>query len=139
MINFEEVFLNKVGDDAFKEASPIMLAYIGDAIHTLYVRDKVVKRCNLLIKDYHKKSVALCKASAQANVLDKLKGTLTEDESDIIRRARNAKIGHVAKHSDIETYKKATSYEALIGYLYLKGNFKRLKEILAHEDADENL
>ena len=56
--------------------------------------------------------------------------SLTDEEKDIIRRARNAKIGHIAKNSDIETYKKATSLEALIGYLYLKGNYSRLNEIL---------
>ena len=56
--------------------------------------------------------------------------SLKENELNIVRRARNAKTNNIAKNSDIETYKKATSYEALIGYLYLTGNFERLNEIL---------
>ena len=130
MTNFEDLFMPYVGYEVFKETSPIMLAFIGDAVHTLYVRDKIVKSGNLLLKDYHKKSSQECRASAQAEMLDNILGNLNEKEQDIVRRARNAKLGHIAKHSDIETYKKATSFEALIGYLYLQGNFDRLKEIL---------
>ena len=132
MINFQDVFSPAVGEEIFKETNPIMLAFIGDAVHTLYVRDQIVKSGNLLLKDYHKKSSNLCKASSQASVLDKILPTLSDNESDIVRRARNAKLGHIAKHSDIETYKKATSYEALLGYLYLQGNFKRLNEVLKY-------
>ena len=107
-----------------------MLAFIGDAVHTLFVRDNVVKTNNLLLKDYHKKSASLCRAKAQAERLDLVLNLLTQEEADIVRRARNAKVHTIAKHSDIETYKKSTSYEALIGYLYLKGDFKRLNQIL---------
>jgi len=130
MTNFQDIFLPPAGEEIFKETNPIMLAFIGDAVHTLHVRDKIVKSNNLLLKDYHKKSSNLCKASAQAQMLDNVLESLTEKEKDIVRRARNAKLGHIAKHSDIETYKKATSFEALIGYLFLQGNFERLKEIL---------
>lgn len=130
MTNFQDIFCNHVSEQVFKEVNPIMLAFIGDAVHTLYVRDRVVKSGNLLLKDYHKKSSNLCKASAQAEVLDRVLQCLTENEKDIVRRARNVKLGHIAKNSDIETYKKATSFEALIGYLYLQGNFERLNEIL---------
>ena len=130
MTNFEDVFLTSVNEQVFKETNPIMLAFIGDAVHTLYIRDRVVKSENLLLKDYHKKSSSFCNANAQAVVLDKIQNILSEQEQDIVRRARNVKLGHIAKHSDIETYKKATSFEALIGYLYLKGDFKRLNQIL---------
>ena len=129
-MNFQDIFLEKCDDNSFKEASPVMLAFIGDAVHTLFVRDKVVKSGNLLLKDYHKKASSQCRAASQAELLDKLMPMLSDVEQDIIRRARNAKLGHIAKNSDIETYKKATSLEALIGYLYLKGNFDRLNEIL---------
>lgn len=130
MQNFEDIFLPAMGDGAIKEASPIMLAFIGDAVHTLFVRDGVVKQNTLLVKDYHKKSASLCKASAQAQKLDQIFESLEEDEKEIVRRARNAKVHTIAKHSDVETYKKATSYEALVGYLYLKGNYDRLKQVL---------
>ena len=129
MTNFEDIFLKPVGEQVFKEINPIMLAFIGDAVHTLYIRDKVVKLENLLLKDYHRKSSSFCNAKAQAKVLEQIQDNLSEQELDIVRRARNVKVGHIAKHSDIETYKKSTSLEALIGYLYLKGNFERLKQI----------
>lgn len=129
-MNLENIFLPKCDVSVFKEANPIMLAFIGDAVHTLFVRDKVVKSESLLLKDYHKKSSSLCRASAQAQKLDLILETLSQDEQDVVRRARNAKVHSIAKHSDIETYKKATSYESLIGYLYLKSDFKRLNEVL---------
>ena len=130
MTNFEEIFDLPFSAEKFKEASPIMLAFIGDAVHTLFVRDNVVKQENMLLKDYHKKSANRCKASYQANLLDSICQALTQEEQNIVRRARNSKTHNIAKNSDIETYKKATSFEALIGYLYLKGDFERLKKIL---------
>ena len=130
MINFEDIFENAIDVNKFKEISPIGLAFIGDAVHTLFVRDDVVKKESLLVKDYHRQSAKKCKASFQAERLDALTNCLTEEEQEIVRRARNAKINTKAKNTDIETYKKATSFEALIGYVYLKGDYKRLKEIL---------
>lgn len=130
MTNFEEIFEGTINTEKFKEVNPICLAFIGDAVHTLFVRDNVVKTNSLLLKDYHKKSASMCKASCQADLLDKMFDNLFPDEQDIVRRARNTKTNTKAKNSDLETYKKATSYEALIGYLYLKGDYSRLKEIL---------
>lgn len=129
-MNLQDIFLEKFEDGQFKEVSPVMLAFIGDALHTLFVRDRVVKSENLLLKDYHKKSSMQCRAKAQADLLDLIVANLNGNELDIIRRARNVKLGHIAKNSNIETYKKATSFEALLGYLYLQGNFDRLNEIL---------
>ena len=129
-MKLEEIFSKQVDDNILKETSPLMLAFIGDAVHTLFVRDTVVKQSSLLIKDYHKKAAEFCRAKDQASRLDLLVPTLSNKELDIVRRARNAKTNNIAKHSDIETYKKATSYEALIGYLYLTANYQRLNEIL---------
>ncbi len=126
----DNLFLPPLDESSFKEVSPIMLAFIGDAVHTLFVRDQVVKSGNLKLKDYHKKSANLCKASAQAQKLDQIYSLLLPNEVDVVRRARNVKVNTIAKNSTLETYKKATSYEALIGYLYLQGNFKRLKDVL---------
>ena len=131
-MNFENIFLSPIDDNKFKELNPIVLAFIGDGVHTLYVRDKVVKESNLLVNDCHIKSAKFCKAKTQAEKLDMLLEILTEEEQNIVRRARNAKTHNIAKNSDIETYKKATSYEALIGYLYLSGNYDRLNYILKY-------
>lgn len=131
-MQFENIFLKPINSNKFKEMNPIVLAFIGDGVHTLYVRDRVVKESNLLVNDCHIKSAKFCRAKTQAEKLDILNKFLTEDEQNIVRRARNAKTHNIAKNSDIETYKKATSYEALIGYLYLSGNYDRLNEILKY-------
>lgn len=131
-MNLEDMFLPSMESKKFKEINPIVLAFIGDGVHTLFVRDKVVKESNLLVNDCHKKSAKFCKAKSQAEKLDLLNSILTEEEQNIVRRARNAKTHNIAKNSDIETYKKATSYEALVGYLYLSGNYDRLNEILKY-------
>ncbi len=129
-MNFENIFMSNITNEKLKEANPIALAFIGDAVHTLFVRDKIIKNENLLIKDYHKKSAGFCKAEAQANRLDFLFESLSEEEKDIVRRARNAKTHSKAKNASIENYKKATAFEALVGFTYLIGNYDRLNQIL---------
>ena len=91
MTNFEEIFGEAISAEKFREVNPICLAFIGDAVHTLFVRDNVVKTNILLVKDYHKKSASMCKASYQAELLDKIFNNLLPDEQDIVRRARNTK------------------------------------------------
>ena len=132
----EDIFLSTVEMSKIREISPVALAFIGDAVHTMFVRDRVIKGDIELLKNYHQKAASLCKAKSQAEVLNALVPYLNADEQDIVRRARNAKLHHVAKNSDIETYKKATSFEALVGYLYLTGNFKRLNQILKNKENE---
>lgn len=131
MKNLQDVFMNNFSEKDFLEISPITLAFVGDGVHTLFVRDCVVKGGSW--SGFHKKSSALCNAKAQSIKLDQLMPILTMEEKDIVRRARNAKTQNIAKNSDVETYKKATSFEALIGYLYLKGDYARLDYILKFE------
>ncbi len=130
MTNLENIFCSPLGQESFKEINPIVLAFIGDGVHTLFVRDFVVKNSNLLVNRCHVNSAKFCNAKSQAKKLDQLLPVLNEEELDIVRRARNAKTHNIAKNSDVETYKKATSFEALVGYLYLKGDFSRLDKIL---------
>lgn len=109
--------------------SILSLSFIGDAVHTLFVRDRVLKSSNLLAGDYHTKCIKFCNAGGQAKAFDELLSFFTEEEQEVARRARNAK-SHKAKNSSIENYKKATAFEAIIGYLYLLNNKERLNEIL---------
>lgn len=113
----------------FDEVNILTLSYIGDAVHTLFIREKVVNKINLKAGDYHTICVKFCKASAQAKVLDEILNDLTEEEKEIARRARNAK-SHKAKNASLEDYKKATAFEAVIGYLYLSEQKERLNLIL---------
>ena len=129
-IKFEDILKGNLSKNSVLEINPIVLAFIGDAVHTLFVRDMVVKDVNLMVKNSHKNSASFCNNKAQALKLDEVFDVLTKQEQDVVRRARNAKTNNIAKHSNLETYKKSTSYEALIGYLYLIGNYERLNFIL---------
>ena len=111
--------------------SPLALAFIGDAVHTKFVREYVLlNNENSKINNYHNLAKKFCNASRQKEALEKITPQLTEEEKDIVRRARNAKSKHKAKNYDEEEYKKATAFEALIGYLYLSKQNERLDEIL---------
>ena len=107
----------------------LSLAFIGDAVHTLFVREKMLVE-NGKMQNYHTKSSQFCKAEHQSKVFDEIAPTLTEDEAEVARRARNAKPKHQAKNASHTDYSKATMFEAVIGYLYLSENKTRLNEIL---------
>ena len=111
--------------------SPLTWAYIGDAVYELYIRTHLTNISNVKPHVLHKESIKYVKAGAQAEILEKLKNILTEEENEIIRRARNQENHHLPKNSSTAEYSKSTSFEALIGYLYLSKNEKRLIEILS--------
>ncbi|MBQ8909068.1 MAG: Mini-ribonuclease 3 [Clostridia bacterium] len=106
------------------------LAFIGDSVHTLFVREFVLNMPNRKIENYHTLASYYCKASSQAKVLELLQEQLTEEEKEIVRRGRNAKPKHNAKNASSAEYCHATAFEVLIGFLHLSGNTERLKEIL---------
>ena len=117
--------------EIYEKLSPLALAFIGDAIHTAYVRQYVLTHEDgLKLSNYHNEAKKFCNAKTQKEVLEKLQENLTEKEKEIVRRARNSKYKHKAKNFDEEEYKKATSFEALVGYLFLSNQQERLKEIL---------
>lgn len=105
------------------------LAFLGDAIHTLFVREKLLGSSQTMNK-YASLSSTLCKASTQAAALKQIMPDLSEEESEIVRRARNAKPKHTAKNATSADYSYATAFEALVGYLYIKDEKQRLQEIL---------
>lgn len=106
------------------------LAFLGDSVHTLFVREYCLKIANLKLDEYNRRASSLCKASSQAKALEGITPFLNENEENIVRRARNAKSKHHAKNASVSDYSHATAFEALIGYLYLSGDKKRLNEIL---------
>ena len=112
------------------EASPLYLAYIGDAVYELYIRTMIAKDANIPVSKLHKTATSFVKAKAQSETVHKLMEYLTEEEIKVFKRGRNAKSNTSAKNADIVDYRHATGFEALIGYLYLKKDFDRLNEIL---------
>ena len=110
--------------------SPLTWAYIGDAVYELYIRTNLVNKTKLKPHKLHIESIKYVKAKAQADILKELMESLTDEEKDIVRRARNAENHHLPKNADPEDYMYSTAFEGLIGYLYLCKKDERLKEIL---------
>lgn len=106
------------------------LAFIGDSVHTLFVREYCLEMYDGKMENYHTEAAKYCKAQSQARVLKELLPSLSEEENEIIRRGRNAKPKHSAKNASQSDYSYATAFEVLIGYLYLKEDNTRLNEIL---------
>ena len=109
----------------------IVLAYLGDAIYEVYIRESLINKGINKVERLQEESVKYVSAKGQAKILDNLisTGILTEEESDIVKRGRNYKRSAHPKNTNIVTYKYATGFETLIGYLYLT-NKDRLNEIL---------
>ncbi len=110
--------------------SPLTWAYIGDAVFELYVRNKLINETNLKPHKLHIEAIKYVKAKSQAEKLNEIYETLTDEEKDIVRRGRNTQNHHLPKNSNVQEYMYATAFEALIGYLYLTKQHSRLKEIL---------
>lgn len=109
--------------------SPIRLAYVGDAVHDLYVRTRLIFSGEKA-RAMHQAAVQSVNASAQAQALSRVLNMLTETEGDIVRRGRNAHAHHGApKRVAAADYAQATGLEALLGFLYLTGRMDRLEEI----------
>ncbi len=110
--------------------SPLTWAYVGDAVYELYVRTKLVNNTKLKPHKLHLESIKYVKAKAQADILKRIEDNLTDEEKNIVRRARNAENHHLPKNADPADYMYSTAFEGLIGYLYLTKRDERLKEIL---------
>lgn len=113
-----------------REESALRLAYMGDAVFEVYVRRWLMEQSLQPVGALHKQSVAFVKASAQAAFYHLIESKLTETEQAVMRRGRNAKSAMVPRKADINDYRKATGFEALIGFLYLKGETERLEEVM---------
>ena len=110
--------------------SPLTWAYVGDCIYELYIRTDLVNKTKLKPHKLHIETIKYVKAKAQADILKKIESNLSEQEQDIVRRARNAENHHLPKNADPADYMYSTAFEGLIGYLYLTKQDERLKEIL---------
>ena len=110
----------------------LVLAYLGDSVYELYIRKYLIDKGIVKVKDLQKESVKYVSAKSQSDILKELINInfFNEEELDIIIRARNHKNNHKPKNCDIITYKYATGFEALIGYLYLNNDIARIEEII---------
>ena len=113
-----------------RNMSPVSLAFVGDAVYSLYIRTFYTKNSTAKAGELHKLASQMVKAEAQSNTMAQIEEFLTEDEIYIFKRGRNAKTTNSAKNATLIQYKRATGFETLIGYLFLIGNLTRLEELL---------
>ncbi|HIY33687.1 MAG TPA: ribonuclease III [Candidatus Eubacterium faecigallinarum] len=114
-----------------KQLSPLNLAFVGDCVYEMLVRETLVCSANRPVNDLHRESVKYVSAKAQTEAYAKIKDILTPDETAVFKRGRNAKVGHSPKSATEGEYHCATGVEALFGYLYLSGNIDRIRELFS--------
>lgn len=116
-------------DCDYKTLSPLTLAFIGDAVYDLLIREQLVCKANCPVGKLHKMKVKKVCCKAQSEIMKKLISMLTSEELNIFKRGRNAHTHHTPKNAVIADYHVATGFETLIGYIYLKGDIERLREL----------
>ena len=124
----KEIF--QMGEVDVNAYSPLTLAYIGDCIYDLIIKSLVISEGNKPVQVLHKETSGLVQASAQSKMMRTLQEHLTEEEHAIYKRGRNAKSVSTAKNQSVTDYRRATGFEALMGYLYLKKEWKRMLELV---------
>ncbi len=122
--------LKKYDEKSINDLNPLALAFVGDSIFSLYIREHVVANHQTNVNNLTKLANSFVNAGSQYKIFRKIEPLLTADEINICHRARNANIHSKAKNYSITEYIYATAYEALLGYLYLTGQKDRLNKIL---------
>ncbi len=123
---------------AAAQINPVTLAFLGDAVYSLYVREQLVKSGTGKAADLQRAAAKVVSAKGQSAFLEKVLPTLTQEEEDIYRRGRNAKKATKSKNASAGEYCRSTGFEAVLGYLHLTGQWERIETLLSMID-EENL
>ncbi|MBS6764438.1 MAG: ribonuclease III [Clostridium sp.] len=123
----EVLNLQEVDADSY---SPLVLAFIGDCVYDLVIKSMIISRGNKQVHKLHEETSRFVQASTQSLMMRTMQQHLTEEEHAIYRRGRNAKSVSPAKNQSITDYRRATGFEALLGYLYLKKDYERLMALV---------
>lgn len=118
------------GDVDIRTYSPLTLAYIGDAVFEVIIRTLIVEKGQRAANTLHKHTTKVVCAQTQAKMVDAVYECLTEEEQDIYRRGKNTKLHSTAKSASLADYRKATGFEALCGYLFLKDDTVRITQLV---------
>lgn len=116
--------------DKVDSLSPLVLAYVGDAVYELLVRARLIRQGPARVEQLHREALGYVRATSQARLVPQLEVYLTPSEKDVLRRGRNARPGHLPRSAAPAEYHLSTGLESLFGYLYLKGQWTRLEELL---------
>lgn len=118
--------------------SALGLAYIGDCIYEILVREYIISKGNVPVKKLHTSTVSVVCAKGQSKAVEVIMPVLSEDEILMYKRGRNANGNNIPKNADAQEYRRATGLECLIGYLYLSHQYNRIEELftIIKEDLD---
>lgn len=120
--------------DRVRQMNPVVLAFVGDAVYTLYVRESLALSSGCKTGELNRRASEMISAHGQSGRLEQILPLLNEEEEEIYRRGRNAKKLTKSKHATAAEYTRSTGFEALIGYLYLTGQKSRLLELFFEEE-----
>lgn len=116
--------------------SPVVLAFVGDAVYSLYVRERLVFSGGGKASDFQRAASKVVSAHGQSGLLERLQPLFTDEESEIFRRGRNAKKSTKSKNASVSEYNRSTGFEAVLGFLYLTGSRSRIDELLGADGDD---
>lgn len=116
-----------------KQMNPVTLAFLGDAVYSLYVRERMVRKGGKP-SEFQRAASKVVSARGQSAFLENVLPLFSQEEEEIYRRGRNAKKATKSKHATAAEYNRSTGFEAVLGYLYLTGNEERLNFLLAQTD-----
>ncbi len=121
---------SRISEEQARLISPVTLAFVGDAVYSLYVREREVLIADRKPAELQKITSELVSAVGQSELLARCEQSFNEREAEIFRRGRNAKKATKAKHASVADYNRSTGFEAVLGYLYLSGQYERIAEII---------
>lgn len=124
----ENFRVREFSKDEARRLNPLQLALVGDGVYEVFIRDYILSNnTELSAHKIHRKAIGYVKAKSQSDIMHNIEELLTEEESYIYKRGRNAKSATVPKNADVRDYRMATGFEALVGYLYLINDKERLE------------
>ncbi|MDR1754799.1 MAG: ribonuclease III [Eubacterium sp.] len=121
--------MDKITKREIRELNPLTLAFLGDGVYEVLVREKIAAAGSMSAAKLHKSAVNLVRASSQSSAVDIISPLLTDEEMNIYKRGRNANNNTVPRSSNPRDYRRATGLEALFGYLHMIGEEERLREL----------
>ncbi len=128
-------FFTKISTEEAKLISPVTLAFVGDAVYSLFVREREVLKCDGKLAEMQKHTSSVVSAKGQSELLNTLADKFTPEEEDVYRRGRNAKKTTKSKNASVADYNRSTGFEAVLGYLYLSGQYDRISYLLQEDNV----
>ncbi len=125
------MLMQKMTEEKAALENPVTLAFLGDAVFSLFVREKLVLSKTGKAADFQRAASRVESARGQSAFVERVLPLFTETENAVYHRGRNAKKATKSKNASAGEYSRSTGFEAVLGYLYLTGNYERVNELLS--------